>query len=106
MTETFPLSTRRLNKTYYSDSGETVVALEEINLNIETGEFVVIVGPSGCGKSTLLNILAGLEPATNGEVLAYHQPITQPNIERSMVFQNYALFPWLSVRGNVEFGLE
>ncbi len=101
-----PLRIENLSKIYTSSEGSQVTALQEVSLDIHAGEFVVIVGPSGCGKSTLLNILAGLEQSSSGQALAYGKPITQPDIDRGMVFQSYALFPWLSVRGNVEFGLE
>lgn len=100
-----PLQIQGLQKVYTSRSGETLEALRDIHLEIHSGEFLVLVGPSGCGKSTLLNILAGLEQATKGQVLCNNQPITRPDIDRGVVFQSYALFPWLSVRGNVEFGL-
>ncbi|MBA3596162.1 MAG: ABC transporter ATP-binding protein [Methylibium sp.] len=101
-----PISIRNVSKTYQSASGTSVVALEPVNLEIEAGEFVVIVGPSGCGKSTLLNILAGFSQPTSGEAVVGESRITAPDIDRGMVFQSYALFPWLNVIENVEFGLE
>lgn len=84
----------------------TVVALENINLRIDEGEFICLLGPSGCGKTTLLSILAGLEKPDAGRVLLGNRPVTGPGRERGMVFQEYALFPWRTVRKNIEFGLE
>jgi len=101
-----PLSVRGIAKTYQSRTGAPVEALQPIDLEIAAGEFVVIVGPSGCGKSTLLNVLAGFGEPSSGEAWVGGQRITGPDIDRGMVFQSYALFPWLSVIGNVEFGLE
>lgn len=101
-----PIQIKSLAKTYESRSGEPVEALKPFELEIAAGEFVVIVGPSGCGKSTLLYMLAGFSEPTAGAVCVGEQPITGPDIDRGMVFQSYALFPWLSVLGNVEFGLE
>ena len=101
-----PLSIRGIAKTYASRTGEPVEALRPIDLEIGAGEFVVIVGPSGCGKSTLLNILAGFGEPSAGEALVGGARISGPDIDRGMVFQSYALFPWLTVVGNVEFGLE
>jgi len=101
-----PLSIRGLAKTYLSDTGSPVEALQPIDLEIADGEFLVIVGPSGCGKSTLLNMLAGFGVPTAGAAYVGGHKITGPDIDRGMVFQSYALFPWLSVAGNVEFGLE
>jgi ABC-type nitrate/sulfonate/bicarbonate transport system ATPase subunit len=101
-----PLSLRGLAKTYESETGEPVEALAPIDLDIAAGEFLVIVGPSGCGKSTLLNMLAGVGTPSAGEAHVGGVRITGPDIDRGMVFQSYALFPWLSVVGNVEFGLE
>lgn len=83
-----------------------VHALDKINLNVATGEFVTIVGPSGCGKSTLLHTVAGLLPNYKGEILLDEQPIHGPGRERAMVFQSPALLPWRTVRGNVAYGLE
>lgn len=100
------IAIRGVAKTYQNEAGELVEALLPINLNIEPGEFVVIVGPSGCGKSTLLNILAGLSDASAGQASVDGVPITGPDIDRGMVFQGYALFPWLNVIDNVQFGLE
>jgi NitT/TauT family transport system ATP-binding protein len=79
--------------------------LHDVSLEIYPGEFVVLLGPSGCGKSTLLNIAGGLEQPTAGSVRMDGKEVTQPGPDRSMVFQQYALFPWLTVEGNVEFGL-
>jgi ABC-type nitrate/sulfonate/bicarbonate transport system ATPase subunit len=101
-----PLSIEHVMKTYQSRSGSAVEALRQFNLEIAAGEFVVVVGPSGCGKSTLLNMLAGFSQPTQGSLRVAGQPIAGPDIDRGMVFQSYALFPWLSVIGNVEFGLE
>jgi ABC-type nitrate/sulfonate/bicarbonate transport system ATPase subunit len=101
-----PLSIRALAKIYQSETGEPVDALTPIDLEIAAGEFVVVVGPSGCGKSTLLNMLAGFGEPSAGAAYVGEVRITGPDIDRGMVFQGYALFPWLNVIGNVEFGLE
>jgi ABC-type nitrate/sulfonate/bicarbonate transport system ATPase subunit len=83
-----------------------VTALERISLTVPDGQFACIVGPSGCGKSTLLLIAAGLVTPTEGEVLVNGTPALEPGADRGMVFQSYSLYPWLSVRRNIEFGLE
>jgi ABC-type nitrate/sulfonate/bicarbonate transport system ATPase subunit len=95
-----------IGKTYATHSGDRVEALTPVDLEIAPGEFVSLVGPSGCGKSTLLNILAGFVEPSDGGAFVDEAPITAPDIDRGMVFQDYALFPWLSVVENVEFGLE
>jgi NitT/TauT family transport system ATP-binding protein len=94
----------QVNKTYQGISG-AVEALKNVNLEIDENEFVCIVGPSGCGKTTLLNILAGLETYDSGLVTMGGEPIVGPGIDRGVIFQQYALFPWLTVRQNMEFGL-
>lgn len=81
-------------------------AIENVNLTIEKGEFISIVGPSGCGKSTLLDIIAGLAQPNKGEIYIDNKLITGPALDRGIVLQGYALFPWRTVRHNVEFGLE
>jgi NitT/TauT family transport system ATP-binding protein len=86
--------------------GSAVVALQEINLEVPRGQFVCLLGPSGCGKSTLLNAIAGFAPPTAGSIVADGKPVTAPGPERGMVFQEYALFPWMTVADNVAFGLE
>jgi NitT/TauT family transport system ATP-binding protein len=83
-----------------------VVALDGIDLDIEEGEFVCLVGPSGCGKSTLCNMIAGFDRPSEGSVSMGGATITKPSMERTMMFQEHALFPWLSAQGNVEFGLK
>jgi NitT/TauT family transport system ATP-binding protein len=85
---------------------ETFTALDRVSLDIADNEFVTVVGPSGCGKSTLMNILAGLETPTEGHALVDGAPVSGPGPERGVIFQQYALFPWLTVRKNVEFGLK
>jgi len=82
-----------------------VEAVQHVDLHIAEGEFVSIVGPSGCGKSTLLNVAAGFVRATQGRVELDGERIERPGPERGVVFQQYSLFPWLTVRGNVEYGL-
>jgi NitT/TauT family transport system ATP-binding protein len=81
------------------------VAVEDFTLDVAPGEFLVIVGPSGCGKTTILNVLAGLEQPSAGRALIDERPIAGPGPERGVMFQDYALFPWQTVWGNVEFGL-
>ncbi|WAZ26118.1 ABC transporter ATP-binding protein [Streptomyces cinnabarinus] len=81
-------------------------ALDGIDLEIAAGEFVVLVGPSGCGKSTLLDLLGGLTRPTSGRILLDGTPVTEPGLDRGIVFQQYALLPWRTAQGNVEFGLE
>ena len=95
-----------ITKTYVSRSGETVEALLPMDMEVGPGEFVSLVGPSGCGKSTVLNMLAGFITPSAGIARVGEEPIRKPDIQRGMVFQDYALFPWLSVSENVEFGLE
>ncbi|HEY9889826.1 MAG TPA: ABC transporter ATP-binding protein, partial [Candidatus Obscuribacterales bacterium] len=82
------------------------VAIQDINLEIEPNTFVSIIGPSGCGKSTLLNMIAGLSPISGGEILLNGNPITGPGPDRGMVFQNYALMPWMTVEENLRFAVE
>ena len=93
-----------VKKTYQGKHGE-VVALNGVNLDIKDNEFVTVVGPSGCGKSTLLNIIAGLLEPTSGEVICNGHKVEGTGQDRGVVFQQYALFPWLTVQKNVEFGL-
>jgi NitT/TauT family transport system ATP-binding protein len=81
-------------------------ALKDIHFDVKSGEFMVIVGPSGCGKSTLLDLLGGLTKPTSGQILLDGVPITGPALDRGIVFQQYALFPWKTAKGNIEFGLE
>ncbi|MFI1393543.1 ABC transporter ATP-binding protein [Streptomyces sp. NPDC020681] len=83
-----------------------VTALDGIDLDIADGEFLVVVGPSGCGKSTLLDLLGGLSDPTSGRILLDGEPVTGPGLDRGIVFQQYALLPWRTAQGNVEFGLE
>jgi NitT/TauT family transport system ATP-binding protein len=83
-----------------------MAAVENVTLNIDEGQFVCFVGPSGCGKTTLLNIIAGLDKPTKGEVILNGRPVTEPGPDRIMVFQDNALFPWLKVIDNVQFGLK
>ncbi len=92
-------------KKYSGRNGE-MVALNGVSLYIHENEFVCVVGPSGCGKSTLLNIIAGLHEPTSGQVLVDGQAVSGPGPDRGVVFQQYALFPWLTVQKNVEFGLK
>ncbi len=104
MTSAPLLALRQIELTYPSRSGATQ-ALTTINLEIEVGEFVCIVGPSGCGKTSLLKIIAGFHRSTAGEALIAGQAIRGPAADRGVVFQQPALYPWLTLAGNVGFGL-
>jgi NitT/TauT family transport system ATP-binding protein len=94
-----------LSKVFNTAKGSTL-ALNKISFETHRREFLCVVGPSGCGKSTLVRILAGLEDYTSGQVLLQGNPVTEPGSDRGMVFQGYTLFPWLTVKKNVMFGLE
>lgn len=89
----------------FGEGESSVLALDRLSLDIGDGEFVTVVGPSGCGKSTAMNIAAGLTDVSGGRVLVDGKPVEGPGPERGVIFQQYALFPWLTVRQNVEFGL-
>jgi len=105
MEEEIKLHIHNVSKVYRSD-GRDVMAINEIHLKIKNKEFATILGPSGCGKSTLLRIVAGLIKPTRGVVRLDGDVISGPGQDRGMVFQSYTLFPWLTVRENVQFGLE
>jgi NitT/TauT family transport system ATP-binding protein len=105
MNQQFKISVEHVSKEFGSDKSQ-VQAVKDINLTVSEGEFVSIVGPSGCGKSTLLYMLGGFVSPTAGRLLADGQPIIAPGIDRGIVFQEFALFPWLTVFDNIAYGLE
>jgi NitT/TauT family transport system ATP-binding protein len=96
VTKSFPLRT----------APARLAAIDGVSFDVRAGEFLVLVGPSGCGKSTLLDLIAGLTEPASGEVLLDGKPVTGPGLDRGVVFQQYALFPWRTAQANVEFGLE
>jgi NitT/TauT family transport system ATP-binding protein len=98
------IETRNVSKVF-GENHTRVLALKDVNLSIRDGEFTVLIGPSGCGKSTLLYLMAGFERPTIGQILLDGAPIEGPGPDRGFVFQDYALFPWKTVLGNVAFGL-
>jgi NitT/TauT family transport system ATP-binding protein len=100
------LAVRNLVKTRVSTSGEPVTAVDHVSFDVHAGEFICLLGPSGCGKTTILNILAGLDQPTSGQALLDGRPIPGPGPDRAVLFQEPALFPWLSVVQNVEFALK
>ena len=109
------ITVRNVSRTFPAPDGQCVNALENINFEIEdayssagrdVGEFRVLLGPSGCGKSTLLRLIAGLDRADSGEVLVNEQLVSGPGKDRGMVFQKYTSFPWLTVAGNIAYGLK
>lgn len=95
-----------LQKVYKVPGGRDVHALNNVSLTVQENEFICVVGPSGCGKTTLLNIVAGLEPYDSGSVTIHGQPIIGPGPDRAVIFQQYALYPWMTVRKNVEFAIK
>jgi NitT/TauT family transport system ATP-binding protein len=99
------LDVQHLNK-FFGSGPRSTIALNDINFSTHRREFLCIVGPSGCGKTTLVRILAGLEEKSSGQVLLQGKAVTEPGSDRGMVFQGYTLFPWLTVKKNVMFGLE
>jgi NitT/TauT family transport system ATP-binding protein len=99
------LELNRISKSFTHAKG-TLRVLEDISFGVEEGELVAIVGPSGCGKSTMLRIINGLMPATSGQVLYKGRQVDGINLECALVFQSFALMPWLTVKANVELGLE
>ena len=99
------LQIRAVSKRFTALDGSQVTALDNVSLSISAGEMVSLVGPSGCGKSTLLRLLAGLEQPTSGELRVGNEPIRGPSAQRGLMFQDHNLFPWLTIRRNIESGL-
>jgi NitT/TauT family transport system ATP-binding protein len=97
---------RDITKTFYDHRGRATPVVEPLSLGIQEGEFVVFVGPSGCGKTTVMRMVGGLETPSSGEILIKGRPVEGPSREKGMVFQSYSSFPWLTVLGNVRFGLK
>jgi NitT/TauT family transport system ATP-binding protein len=101
------ISVRDVTKTFPLRTAPTrIAAIDGVSFDVRAGEFLVLVGPSGCGKSTLLDLIAGLTEPAGGQVLLNGKPIDGPGLDRGVVFQQYALFPWRTAQANVEFGLE
>ena len=100
------IEVKNINKSFKSKKTDQLSVLENINLNIDDGELVCLLGPSGCGKTTLLRLIAGLDQPTSGEIIANGEKVTKPSGDRAVIFQQYSLFPWLTVLQNVTFGLE
>lgn len=97
---------KNINKSFHGRGlDHDIKVLDDVNLNIEDGEFVCLLGPSGCGKTTLLRLIAGLDQPTSGEVIADGETVKKPSGDRAVIFQQYSLFPWLTVLENVMFGL-
>ncbi len=103
---TSQVSVENVSNVHFSINGEPLLALLDVTFCVEHNEFFSIVGPSGCGKTTLLNLLAGFEQPSRGELRVGGEPITEPGWERAVVFQEYALFPWYTVRDNICYGLQ
>lgn len=99
------LRVENINKTFVNDKVEHKV-LENINLNVAEGEFISLLGPSGCGKTTLLTIIGGFQSHDKGQILLNNKTVTKPGVDRAFIFQNYALFPWKTVKENVLFPMK
>ncbi len=100
------IEVKNINKSFESKKTDKLSVLEDINLTINDGELVCLLGPSGCGKTTLLRLIAGLDQPTSGEIVANGEVVKKPSGDRAVIFQQYSLFPWLTVLQNVTFGLE
>ena len=100
------ISLESMKKSYQQPNGQEITILESITLDLRAGEIVALLGPSGSGKSTLMRIIAGLIPATQGNVLYHNRPLIGLNPGVAIVFQSFALYPWLTVLENVELGLK
>ncbi len=105
LTQEVIISARRLNKTFIGENKRPTPVLRDVSLTVHAGEFVTILGQSGSGKSTLLRMLAGLIPPDSGTLTLAGKPINGPSANAGMVFQSYALYPWLTVYDNIAFGL-
>jgi NitT/TauT family transport system ATP-binding protein len=97
---------KNINKSFEGKHKKNLAVLKDINLTINDGELICLLGPSGCGKTTLLRLIAGLEHPTSGEIIANGEVVKRPSGDRAVIFQQYSLFPWLTVLQNVTFGLE
>jgi len=104
--EVAKISLAGISLAYRTNSGQPLAALANINLDVRAGEFLCIVGPSGCGKSTLLHLIAGLSRPSSGNIRVNGKPIRGAGTDRILIFQDLGLFPWLTVRQNIEFGLK
>jgi ABC-type nitrate/sulfonate/bicarbonate transport system ATPase subunit len=96
---------REVSKVFHAGDGSEVLALDRLSLTVDAGEMLALIGPSGCGKSTLLRMIAGLDLPTSGELGVGAEPVTGPSHQRGLMFQDPNLFPWLTVRGNIQAGL-
>ena len=90
----------------YGEKSQRITALEDVSFSVKAGEFVSVIGSSGCGKSTLLSVLEGIRPPTGGTISIDGEPINGTGTDRGVVFQHYSLFPWMTARKNVAFGVK
>jgi NitT/TauT family transport system ATP-binding protein len=105
MSENAALEIEHVSHLYQPPRGQPVLALDDASLHVKSGEFVALLGPSGCGKSTLLYLIGGFIPVSRGRILVNGKPVTGPGQDRGIVFQNFALFPWKTVRQNIVYAL-